>query len=275
MKNQSDLNNINIGRIEFIPQKAVDPANTAKRMPIIMLVDNSYSVLPYLNAINENITFFTKSIAEGISGEKYSVDFSIITFGDKQVNCKRDFDLIYSPTPVCIEICNGNTPLGSALFLAYKYAEKRKEQYKKVIGRNYRQPIFIIISDFDDNDSVKIDGDEIYKVMAEKFSELSIPNTKEPKLGIIKIPVASVNHDKMNALPGVALEEKCPEKFATALKDFFSTLSASVPMAADTIIMPGEDYINTDEDTDEEENEDENVAVLNDYLSKIFNPQAI
>ncbi|MDR1541821.1 MAG: hypothetical protein LBU32_28335 [Clostridiales bacterium] len=224
-------------RPEFTPAVPIDLNDGYARIPVILLVDVSASMYNALPFVNKQIQDFKSQIRKGNTGEQFIVDLAIVTFGEDEVKCFRDFDLLRTEEGFHLSVFSGRTPMGSALFLTYKYSQLRKEQYREA-GISYRQPLIVIVSDFGDNDTAALVADgkvyrgfSIYKEMAELFNELFALR----KLAVVAIgvdpkdPKYELDQESMGML-NVFKTTSSDNMIGGALAEVFKAFHASLKM---------------------------------------------
>jgi uncharacterized protein YegL len=271
------------------PREPIDPYNASKLAPVLMLIDYSDSVRNYVQDINNCIREFTNVLRQNAYGERFCIEFGIIAFRGEDIWLMRDIGLMKDSEPVITlkeEDCGGTTPLASALIQAYRYMERRKSQYKQEIGNNYRQPIFLVISDFLDNDNTEINETPdacLYDAyVAPAFCRLE----KEKKLMLFKLPLRvkeekkQIAKESMDCLPGTPMDGTV---FAKSLMTFFSVLSASVRVERDQggpIVRGGERRIRAQKPSganrslDQERMNADLLAKLNEYYNNMTSDEA-
>ncbi len=226
----------------FEVQKNFDISSNATHYPIIFMVDVSSSLRAERENLNRAISSFVKDILGSRTTLSSSVDFAIVTFGDK-VKIKRPFgyitdkDLNNSAKKVTIgeNDIERLTKVASGMFVSWYIAEKRKLQYKEAKA-NYRQPIFVLISDLCNNEKTQIDNEYLMARM------ISLYNMKFEghKLGVLKALFGDISNYYNKEIKGITID--APVGFADMLSRLFS-------MLVSTIADPGDaDYLVPDED---------------------------
>ena len=123
-----------VGKPEFIN-------NPEPRCPVILLLDNSYSMEgDPLDELNKGLGTFKQSVEQDALAS-LRVELSIISFGP--VNVVQDFVTIDQFVPPVLE-AEGDTPMGEAIEYAFDLLRDRKENYKNNGILYYRPWIFLI-----------------------------------------------------------------------------------------------------------------------------------
>lgn len=118
--------------------------NSEPRCPVVLLLDNSYSMSgDPIQELNKGIEVFKQDIQED-SLASLRVETAIITFGGK-VDMIQDFTTIDKFNPPQLS-ASGNTPMGKAIELALDRVEDRKQIYKDNGIAPY-QPWIVLITD--------------------------------------------------------------------------------------------------------------------------------
>ena len=216
MKNILNLNKIVFGdgtTLKFdMPPLETDESTI--RIPVIFVVDRSGTMAPSLQIINHTLTDFCRRITTFHVNRKLAsvIDIAIIAF-DTRVEIVREFGLLKKNEKFEIERCAGMTALGEAMLTAYKYGQDRKLQYKEK-GFDYRQPMVVLLTDFQDNplyasSTVNIDGTEykvadLYNQMCELYTE-RMNATPRATQYTCAVPMGQINQDALNKLNRVKI----------------------------------------------------------------------
>lgn len=227
----------------FEIQKNFDVSSGATHYPIVFIVDVSESLRNQRKALNNAIHNFVKDILESRTTLSSSIDFSIITFSSKVV-VKRPFAYITEvdvrnnsqKCSISEDEIQGMTNMGSALFVSWYLAESRKLMYKDS-GVDYKQPIFVLISDLRNNERTKIGED----YLVTKIITLYNIKYAEHKLGLLKALFGRVSKSYDELLNGTIID--APTGFADMLNRLFVLLVSTIAANEDP-----DRYLTSDED---------------------------
>jgi uncharacterized protein YegL len=117
--------------------------NPENRCPCVLVLDTSGSMSGAIDELNQGIERLRDELNEDTAARK-RVEIAIVTFGGT-AEVVQDFVTVDEFVPPRLE-ANGLTPMGSALNLAIKLVEERKEQYKQY-GRSYYRPWIFLLTD--------------------------------------------------------------------------------------------------------------------------------
>lgn len=227
----------------FEIQKNFDVSSGATHYPIVFIVDVSASLKSQREALNNAIHNFVKDILESRTTLSSSIDFSIVTFSSKVV-VKRPFAYITEvdvqnnakKCSIGEDELHGMTYMGSALFVSWYLAESRKLMYKDA-GVDYKQPIFVLISDLGNNETTKIGED----YLVTKIIDLYNMKYDGHKLGLLKALFGSINKSYNEHLNGTIID--APTGFADMLSRLFALLVSTIAANEDP-----DRYLTSDED---------------------------
>lgn len=227
----------------FEINKNFDISSGATHYPVVFIVDVSSSLRAERENLNRAINSFSKDILGSRTTLSSSIDFAIVTFGDKAI-VKRPFGYITEEdTSNNSQKCTireqdieGLTKMGSGMFLAWYIAEARKLMYKKA-GLDYKQPIFVLISDLGNNERTQIGEDYLITKI------ISLFNMKYDghKLGLLKALFGSIDNNYNNNLKGTIID--APTGFADMLSRLFAMLVSTIAANEDP-----DRYLSSDED---------------------------
>lgn len=227
----------------FEVEKNFDVSSGATHYPIVFIVDVSGSLATERSALNSAIQNFVKDILASRTTLSSSIDFSIVTFADK-VKVKRSFAYITEADlqgnarncSIAEDELRGLTRMGSGMFVAWYIAEKRKLMYKDA-GVDYKQPIFVLISDLRNNERTAVDGEYVVSKV------VSLYNMKYDghKLGLLKALFGSINKEYNENLKGTIID--APTGFADMLSRLFAMLVSTIAANEDP-----DRYLASDED---------------------------
>ena len=137
--------------------------NTAPRLPIIFLVDNSFSMIKKykdnkkrIEMVNEEL----RNFVEDFANNPYACDgleITLILFGDTAQTVYK-FEPVQNIDAKSIDIKaeGGNTCLGEALELAIKLLDERLQFYKDT-SLHYYKPNIVIMTDGEATDIAKLE----------------------------------------------------------------------------------------------------------------------
>lgn len=227
----------------FEVEKNFDVSSGATHYPIVFIVDVSGSLATERSALNSAIQNFVKDILASRTTLSSSIDFSIVTFADK-VKVKRSFAYITEADlqenarncSIAEDELRGLTRMGSGMFVAWYIAEKRKLMYKDA-GVDYKQPIFVLISDLGNNERTAVDGEYVVSKV------VSLYNMKYDghKLGLLKALFGSISKEYNENLKGTIID--APTGFADMLSRLFAMLVSTIAANEDP-----DRYLASDED---------------------------
>ena len=120
-------------------------ANPFTRVAVCMALDSSGSMCgEKIEELNRGIEAFYNSVMS-CEESKFSVDLSIVSFGNGGVKKMLDFDMITNQTMPRLS-ANNMTPMGEGVNMALDILEDRKNQYK-ASGNDYYQPWMVLMTD--------------------------------------------------------------------------------------------------------------------------------
>lgn len=201
--------------------------NPTPRVAVCLCLDTSGSMVgDPISELNRGVELFFESIKEDETA-LYAAEIAIITFGDQNVNCIRDFSsLTVDPVVPCLN-ASGMTPMGEAVNLALDKLQIRKDDYKKK-GVDYYQPWLVLMSDGSPNGSVS----ELVRAK-ERTANL----TANRKLAVFSIGIGS--SADMDELSQFSLPKRPALKLkGLKFREFFEWLSKSISITSQSI--PGE-----------------------------------
>lgn len=156
--------------------------NPEPRCPVVLLLDNSYSMSGNpIQELNEGITVFKQEVEEDETAS-LRIEVAIISFGNKP-NVLQDFITISEFAPPKLEAI-GNTPMGKAIELGLDLVEKRKTIYKEN-DILYYQPWILLITDGEPTDDYQNAAQQVRKATAERklnFFTVAVQNANIEKL---------------------------------------------------------------------------------------------
>lgn len=227
----------------FEIQKNFDVSSGATHYPIVFIVDVSASLRRQREALNNAIYNFVKDILESRTTLSSSIDFSIVTFANKVV-VKRPFAYITEvdvknnaqKCSIREDELRGMTYMGSGLFVSWYLAESRKLMYKDA-GIDYKQPIFVLISDLGNNETTKIGED----YLVTKIIDLYNMKYDGHKLGLLKALFGTIDESYNEHLKGTIID--APTGFADMLSRLFALLVSTIAANEEP-----DRYLTSDED---------------------------
>ena len=198
--------------------------------PVILLLDFSGSLIPVREQLNRATRNFVRTVLESKGVLTKRIDFATVTFAS-EVKVRRSFGYITEEdlNESC-EIRNdemgGMTSMASGLFVAWYLAEARKQMYKDA-GVEYKQPVFVLMTDLRNNERTSFDGEYLVQKMVDLFNA----KTEAKKLGLVKMLLGQVDQSYNEHLKGIVVGK--PEEFAESLEKFFHELLATVAYQKD------------------------------------------
>lgn len=134
-------------QVDFDPEFA---ANPEPRCPVVLLLDNSYSMEgKKLAQMNEGLATLEREL-KGDSLAAKRVELAIVSYGPVKV--VQDFVTVDAFTAPQLQV-EGNTPMGEAIMKGIELANDRKAVYKSH-GTSYYRPWVFLITDGMPTDSV-------------------------------------------------------------------------------------------------------------------------
>lgn len=214
----------------FELKKNFDVTSGEAIYPVILLLDFSGSLIPVREQLNRATRNFVRTVLESKGVLTKRIDFATVTFAS-EVKVRRPFGYITEEdlNESC-EIRNdemgGMTSMASGLFVAWYVAEARKQMYKDV-GVEYKQPVFVLMTDLCNNERTSFDGEYLVQKMFDLFNA----KTEAKKLGLVKMLLGQVDQSYNEHLKGIVVGK--PEEFAESLQKFFHELLATVAYQKD------------------------------------------
>lgn len=240
--------------------------------PVILLLDFSGSLIPVREQLNRATRNFVRTVLESKGVLTKRIDFATVTFAS-EVKVRRPFGYITEED--LNESCEiqqnemgGMTSMASGLFVAWYLAEARKQMYKDA-GVEYKQPVFVLMTDLRNNERTSFDGEYLVQKMVNLFNA----KTEAKKLGLVKMLLGQVDQSYNEHLKGIVVGK--PEEFAESLEKFFHELLATVAYQKDK-----EENFDSDEADDDvfqvygpssgPKNPPDNLGDLFDELNKLY-----
>ena len=214
----------------FELKKNFDVTSGDALYPVILLLDFSGSLIPVREQLNRATRNFVRTVLESKGVLTKRIDFATVTFAS-EVKVRRSFGYITEEdlNESC-EIRNdemgGMTSMASGLFVAWFLAEARKQMYKDV-GVEYKQPVFVLMTDLCNNERTSFDEEYLVQKMIDLFNA----KTDAKKLGLVKMLLGRVDQSYNEHLNGIVVGK--PEEFAESLEKFFHELLATVAYQKD------------------------------------------
>lgn len=214
----------------FELKKNFDVTSGDDLYPVILLLDFSGSLIPVREQLNRATRNFVRTVLESKGVLTKRIDFATVTFAS-EVKVRRSFGYITEEdlNESC-EIRNdemgGMTSMASGLFVAWYLAEARKQMYKDA-GVEYKQPVFVLMTDLRNNERTSFDGEYLVQKMVDLFNA----KTEAKKLGLVKMLLGQVDQSYNEHLKGIVVGK--PEEFAESLEKFFHELLATVAYQKD------------------------------------------
>lgn len=154
--------------------------NTSPRMPILFLIDTSYSMTKMykngqkrIDVVNQNLKEFFRVFSKNLY-TRDGIEIGLITFSDK-VNVELDFEPIMSAVNQFSEIhaSGGETKLGEAINTGLELLDNKLSFYRN-FNINHYKPSLVIMTDGEATDTTTL------KHSSEKvLKRVAIPNAKE------------------------------------------------------------------------------------------------
>ena len=214
----------------FELKKNFDMTSGDDLYPVILLLDFSGSLIPVREQLNRATRNFVRTVLESKGVLTKRIDFATVTFAS-EVKVRRSFGYITEEdlNESC-EIRNdemgGMTSMASGLFVAWFLAEARKQMYKDA-GVEYKQPVFVLMTDLRNNERTSFDGEYLVQKMVDLFNA----KMEAKKLGLVKMLLGQVDPSYNEHLKGIVVGK--PEEFAESLEKFFHELLATVAYQQD------------------------------------------
>ena len=233
----------------FELKKNFDVTSGDDLYPVILLIDFSGSLISVREQLNRATRNFLRTVLESKGVLTKRIDFATVTFAS-EVKVRRPFGYITEED--LNESCEiqknemgGRTSMASGLFVAWYLAEARKQMYKDA-GVEYKQPVFVLMTDLCNNERTSFDGEYLVQKMIDLFNA----KMEAKKLGLVKMLMGQVDQTYNEHLNGIVVGK--PEEFAESLQKFFHELLATVAYQKDK----EENY-----DSDEDEKDDDAFQV--------------
>lgn len=214
----------------FELKKNFDVTSGDDLYPVILLLDFSGSLIPVREQLNRATRNFVRTVLESKGVLTKRIDFATVTFAS-EVKVRRPFGYITEEDlNESFEIqkneMGGMTSMASGLFVAWYLAEARKQMYKDA-GVEYKQPVFVLMTDLRNNERTSFDGEYLVQKMVNLFNA----KTEAKKLGLVKMLLGQVDQSYNEHLKGIVVGK--PEEFAESLEKFFHELLATVAYQKD------------------------------------------
>ena len=185
--------------------------NTATRLPLILCIDASYSML--INKRIKNINDGIRTLLMDLKEDVYAVDsveLCIVSFGGREAKTEVAFNTVnriqFEDIPA-----SGETPLGQAVTFALDRLEERLDTYGD-LGIEHYKPWLVIISDGEATDQ--------YQKAAERTKALE----EADKLKVFPICLG----DHKTSLADFSIYRKIYSLDEFKVRDFFAWLSQSM-----------------------------------------------
>ena len=219
---------------DFELKQDFDIASGATHYPIMFIVDVSGSMHGERENLNAAIHDFIGDIWNSKTALSSSIDFSIVTFANRVI-VKRPFSYIKAEdfsddaerNTIKAKDVGGSTNMASALFVAWYLSEVRKGQYKRA-DLDYKQPIFVLISDLCNNEERKID--DSYHLVSEVLS-MYRSKVDGKRIGMIKALYGNISDYYDEKITGIRMDGTVD--FSKTLKTLFSDLLSTVARMED------------------------------------------
>jgi uncharacterized protein YegL len=156
--------------------------NPEPRCPVVLLLDNSYSMRDQpIKELNEGLVTFKQSIEEDKLAT-LRIDLAIITFGP--VKMCQDFVSIDQWIPQQYS-AEEDTPIGKAINYALDIIENRKRVYKKN-GIQYYRPWIFLITDGEPTDDWQPAAQRLKKDFSDKKIQFFAVGVKKADMKILE-----------------------------------------------------------------------------------------
>ncbi len=201
--------------------------NPTPRVAVCLCLDTSGSMAGRpIEELNNGIKTFFDAIRNDETAY-YAAEIAIVTFGDENVKCCRDFSSLEVTPDAPTLYAGGLTPMGEAVSLALEKLENRKADYRNK-GVDYFQPWLVLMSDGAPNGDPNV---------LRRAKEQTVALSNARKLSVFSIGIG--NDADMNELSEFSL----PKRRALRLQglkfnQFFEWLSKSVSRTSQS--TPGE-----------------------------------
>lgn len=183
--------------------------NTTTRLPLMLCIDASFSMIKRIKSINEGIRVLLKELTEDIYAVD-SVEICIVAFGGSGAQVITPFALTKKVQYSDIRP-SGATPLGEAVTYALDRLDERLETYGE-LGIEHYKPWMIIISDGEATDD--------YKQAAQRTRALEEQNA-------LKVFPISMGDEKTN-IAEFSIDKKIYRLEDLKVEEFFAWLSKSM-----------------------------------------------
>lgn len=214
---------------EYLLEEEELSSNSETRVPIILCVDCSFSMLQQkrLENVLEGLQKFRREMAADLIACQ-SVELCLISFGGDQAIVERDFT-----PPDRLEIPHltaaGGTPLADAVMTALENLEKRKVRYDDN-GNSYYRPWLILVGDGDESGSSQALDQAAAVLKAESDAK---------HLSVLCVTVGDEDKIECSSLMKLAPDGKVQYLRDLKFGEFFSWLSRSIQKTSQS--MSGEE----------------------------------
>jgi uncharacterized protein YegL len=188
--------------------------NPNNMIPLVLCLDVSISMQDEdrIGHLNRGVKKFYDAL-NADNRTKYSVDISVVTFGDK-IEVLEDFGLIANKRPLNLRATGEYTKIAEGIEKSLDLLNNRKNEYRN-LGKQYYQPWLVVITDGCSNPSTGV------REMQEKIKNLE----SNKKLTTFFIKVGSDEcFEELNDFSIRGAKKLSSAKF----EELFQWLSASV-----------------------------------------------
>lgn len=270
MSEEDDARRVTVNSTDLTPTPLEYIESSATRYPVVFIIDTSTSLSLERENLNRAMNTFINNILDSSTSIASSLDFAIVCFNDVAY-VKRKFgflteadrNLHNSMYLITQDEMVGKTNMASGLFLAWYLSEVRKQQYKTV-GLDYRQPIFVLISDLQSNEKRTFQG------MPFVNSVIYMYNTKSKmkKLALLKTLYGTISPDYDRTLEGIRID--ATSSFSSVLEKTFKELIKSLRTPDEEYFEPDDDAVFFDFSEEEAEINHGDSSIF-DAITDLFN----